>query len=116
MLATLAATGLTYLACVLFFQAGKRRTQFAGVAQSERLQSTFRYGALAILFAALWLFSIPQGFERGVTVWLGAVSAAGGVSLLVSALAPDWHRQSAVVVLAFCLVAIVLLGLLGGVS
>ena len=96
------AVGMAYLACVLFFQAGELRTQLAGIKASSNLQSSVRIGAWLLLLLALLLLCLSKGVELGITIWLGVVSCAGGISLLVSALTPRWHWYSALVVLGIC--------------
>ncbi|MEM8986183.1 MAG: DUF3325 family protein [Pseudomonadota bacterium] len=88
------ASALSYLACALFFQSGARRSTIELLKTSERAQTGARIAGWALLVLALFLFSAPQGWERGVTIWIGAVAFAGGVSLLVSALRPNWHAYS----------------------
>ena len=107
------AVGLAYLACVLFFQAGERRTQLAGIKASSNVKSSVRIGAWLLLLLALSLLSLSKGLELGITIWLGVVSCAGGTSLLVSALAPRWHWYSALAVLGVC-ACIILAGLVRG--
>ena len=88
------AGALVYLACALFYQAGKRRTELTALKSSEKARAGVRTAGWAALLAALWLFALPQGWERGVAIWIGAITAAGGISLLVSALLPRWHLPS----------------------
>ncbi|MEO0464959.1 MAG: DUF3325 family protein [Pseudomonadota bacterium] len=111
---SIAAIGLTYLACVLLFQASERRTQLAGVKQSANLQHLMRFGAGGLLILTLCLFALQSGLEFGLPIWLGVLSAAGGLSLLVSALYPRWHLKSAAVVVLACAALIALAMISGG--
>ena len=88
------AGALAYLACALFYQAGERRTALAQLKSSPQARKAARAAGWAALLVALWLFALPQGWERGAPIWIGAVIAAGGTSLLVSALMPRWHLAS----------------------
>lgn len=88
------ASALAYLACSLFYQAGERRTALGPLKTSPKARNAARAVGWAALLIALWLFALPQGWERGVTIWIGVTVAAGGISLLVSALMPRWHLAS----------------------
>ena len=88
------AGALAYVACSLFYQASERRTGLARLRASSKARTAARAAGWAMLLIALWLFAQPQGWERGVTIWIGATIAAGGISLLVSALMPRWHLVS----------------------
>jgi len=85
---------LAYMACALFYQAGERRTAVVVLNSSQQARAAARAAAWAALLAALWLFAQPHGWERGVAIWIGAVSAAGILSMLISALRPGWHVAS----------------------
>lgn len=80
------AAALLYTACVIFFQAGARRSGLDAVRRSAVVRNVSRAIAWAAVLAALWLCAEPQGWERGIPVWLGLFSLAGGLSLVVSAL------------------------------
>ena len=97
------ASALAYVACALFYQAGERRTALDRLKASPKARKAVRAVGWAALLIALWLFTLPQGWERGVTIWIGAtvaaggislLIAAGGISLLISALMPRWHLAS----------------------
>ena len=88
------ASALAYVACALFYQAGERRTALDRLKASPKARKAVRAVGWAALLIALWLFALPQGWERGVTIWIGATVAAGGISLLISALMPRWHLAS----------------------
>ena len=88
------ASALAYVGCALFYQAGERRTALSALKSSPKARKAARAAGWAALLIALWLFALPQGWERGVTIWIGATIAAGGISLLVSALMPRWHLVS----------------------
>ncbi|MEM0930515.1 MAG: DUF3325 family protein [Pseudomonadota bacterium] len=85
------ALAITYLGCVAFFEAGERRGRLHEVLTLSPSGTWLRRWAWAALIIALFLFAQPQGWERGVPIWLGALSVAGGISLLISALLPRWH-------------------------
>lgn len=93
-LVTSLAIILAYLACALFYQASERRAAIAALKTSQRARTGARAAGWAALLIAFWLFALPQGWERGAPIWIGTVSAAGGVSLLISALRPNWHPPS----------------------
>ena len=93
---------LLYLACALLYQAGVRRTTIAMAKNSGPVRLLFRLVAIALFAGSLWLASVPQGWERGIAVWLGLVSLAALASLLVAGLRPQRHAASAV---GACLIA-----------
>ena len=93
MLAILAAS-LVYLACVLFFQAHAKRTTIEKLRVSSVLRKNTRVVAWVLVFAALYVFSSLQGWERGIPVWFGALTLAAFISLLTATLAPKKHVMS----------------------
>ncbi|MEM6914571.1 MAG: DUF3325 family protein, partial [Pseudomonadota bacterium] len=82
---------IMYLGCVAFFESGERRGRVHDVLNITPSPTWLRRSGWAALLFSLVLFAQPQGWERGIPIWLGALSMAGGTSLLVSALLPRWH-------------------------
>lgn len=89
-------TSLLYLACVLFYHAHERRTAMAAVRSSSQAQVRVTLAGWGLAAASLFLFSMPQGWERGVPLWLGVFTLAGAASLLIAALAPKRHVATGV--------------------
>ena len=86
---------LLYLACVGFYQAGAKRTSLERLKTSAAARRSVRLASWGVALVALVLLAQPQGWERGVPIWLGLFTLAGVVSLLVSALAPRGHLVTA---------------------
>ena len=82
---------LVYLACVGFYQAGEKRTSVDRLRASPRERTYVRAASTVLLLAGFAPLAIVQGGERAVAVWLGVLAGAGGVSLMVAALAPARH-------------------------
>jgi hypothetical protein len=95
-----AATALLLAACVGFYHAGSARTRVGALRRSAGRRLALRWACWALLAASAWLFALPQGWERGIPAWLGALSLAGVVSLLLVTLAPRWHAATGVGALA----------------
>ena len=88
---------LAYVACAGFYQAGERRSQ-TDLLKGSRLARRIVYAASwLLLLAALYLLALPQGWERGVPIWLGVLTAAGALSIFIAALRPAWHVASVAV-------------------
>lgn len=85
---------LAYMACASFYQAGERRSQVALLKASPAVRRGVYAGAWILLLVALWLLATPQGWERGVPIWLGVLTGAGALSLFIAALRPTWHVAS----------------------
>ena len=54
-----------------------------------------RAASWALALVSLVLLAQPQGWERGVPIWLGLFTLAGIASLLVAALVPHRHVTTA---------------------
>ena len=90
------ALSLLYLACAMFYQAHEKRTAVAAIRMSSRLQGRVTIAGWGLAVASLFLFAMPQGWERGVPLWFGAFTLAGTASLLIAALAPTRHVATGV--------------------
>lgn len=91
------ALSLLYLACVVFYEAHAKRASFAVVKGSVQNQRRLKAVGWGLAVVSLFLFAAPQGWERGIPIWLGVFTLVGGASLLVAALAPKRHVASGVV-------------------
>jgi hypothetical protein len=98
------ASMLLLVACIGFYHARSARTRFDALRQSARRRISLRWICWALLVLSAWLFALPQGWERGVPIWLGTLSLAGIVSLLLVTLAPRWHGPCALVGLGVALI------------
>ena len=87
---------MLYAACAGFYQAGAQRTSLARLKTEVRLRRLVFAGSWVLALIALVLAAAPQGWERGVPIWLGLLTAAGAASLLIAALYPRWHLPSGV--------------------
>ncbi|MEM1391025.1 MAG: hypothetical protein AAGG45_08070, partial [Pseudomonadota bacterium] len=85
---------LTYAGCVLLFQSGQRRARHPAVKVTKEQMKITKPVGWVLIIGALIPLCIPQGVERGIAFWFGAVAAAGSLSLLVSALTPKLHLSS----------------------
>lgn len=85
---------VVYTGCVLLFQSGARRERHKAVRVPQAQRPIAKVFGWVFVLGSLFLFSIPQGIERGVPVWLGALALSGIASLLVSALVPRFHLKS----------------------
>ena len=85
---------LAYMACAGFYQAGERRSHVAFLNANATVRRVVYAGAWGLLLIALWLLALPQGWERGVPIWLGVLIGAGALSLFIAALRPAWHVAS----------------------
>ncbi|MEL7451959.1 MAG: DUF3325 family protein [Pseudomonadota bacterium] len=103
---------LLYLACFAFFQAGERRTEFAGVKASKRHQTAVRAGGWGIALLSLVLMAGPQGWERGTTIWLAQFMLAAFVALFIGSLAPRLQIGTAIamVVVSLMIAALIVSG------
>lgn len=96
--AVMLAILLAYLSCAFFVHAEPRRAAVAvrsGNASGDR-EKQYRITGWVLLVASLIVSCYPQGAERGITIWIGLMGAAGGLSLLAFALIPKWHFVSAI--------------------
>ena len=96
---------LSYLACAGLFQANSRRTTI----QSFRFpdgdwpvlnRRLVLSASWALIIVSLLLFSAPQGFERGVPIWLGVLGLAGFITLFIAAIKPSLHMPISVITAA----------------
>lgn len=54
-----------------------------------------RVSAIIVFIATLMMTATLQGWELGVSVWLGIFSFAFVAGLFLSAQKPDWHPKAA---------------------
>lgn len=104
-MATLICILTAYLACGLFYQAKAKRSTLTSLVSEEVINSSlFSWGlrslGILLLLASIFLATQPQGFERGVTIWLGIVSACGFLGLFIAAWNRTWHLPSMLICLA----------------
>lgn len=98
--ATTIGVAMSYAGCVLLFQSGARRQRHKAIRLSEAQLRFAKVAAWVMVLGALVPFSIPQGIERGVAVWLAILALSGIASLIISAFAPRLHLGSVFVVTA----------------
>ncbi|MEM9054112.1 MAG: DUF3325 family protein [Pseudomonadota bacterium] len=98
---------LAFAGCVALFQAGQRRTQFAAVRNSPGTQAGLRRTGAVLIIVSLVLFSVTSGLELGIPIWLGVLSGAGGLALILDALKPEWQPLSVVAVGLVCLALLI---------
>lgn len=97
-----------YCACFGFYHASAKRTAFEAIKTSNQNQKMVFWGSWALLAAALLMAASLQGWERGIPVWLALLNLTGGLSLLVTALAPKHHVLTGkIAALGFVLVLII---------
>lgn len=107
------STFIAYIACGMFFQANEKRTTLSRFQTSDgrfevlHLRAA-RVLAWSLLGLSLYLVSLPQGFERGFTIWIGILGAVGFLNLFVAAIKPSVQLPS--MALAAILLAMTLLG------
>lgn len=87
----MAALLLAFAGAALLYQADARRTRLARLRASRRWRDGVRALAAVSLVAALFLAAVPQGFERGVPIFLGLLTVGVVGTLLLAALRPGWH-------------------------
>ena len=90
-MASLAALFLTFAGCGLLYQADARRSAFAGLKTSWRARYLVRGCAVGVCMLALCLAAAPQGWERGVPIWVGLLSLCFVAGLYLAARRPAWH-------------------------
>lgn len=108
---------LAYFACGTFYQASnKRSTLGLHIEQYEQLTDAqirvFKLVAWVLMAASIYLATLPQGTERGITIWIGLVSAAGFLGLFISALKKEWHLPSLMIMLAALILTLLIRGVL----
>ncbi|MEL7201661.1 MAG: hypothetical protein AAFR27_11715 [Pseudomonadota bacterium] len=91
------ATALLYIACVLFYQAHAKRSSFDALKNSVSLQWGVKIAAWCVALAALFVLARPQGWERGVPVWIALFMATGFASIFVGSLSSERHLQTGAV-------------------
>ena len=114
MLTTIAIILMLYAASALLYQADKRRAEIALLKTSPRHRTGARLLACTILVLTLWAASLPQGWERGIPIWLGLFFAAFVTSLFVSAQFKKAHLATLLATGSLGLVVAVI-GLAGGI-
>ncbi len=115
-MATLTSCLLAYLGCGLLYQAKPKRCTLALHYNTELVNSNHyttlcRLIGTALLFVSIYCASMSQGLERGLTIWLGIVSACGFLGLFLSA----WNKHSHLPSMFIC-TALLLLVLLANVA
>ncbi len=87
------AASLLMLAVAIWIEAHERRAVFADMKASARNRNLAKGAGWALALIALVLMAQPQGWERGIPIWLGAATAAGIVGLLIDARFPGRHVE-----------------------
>jgi hypothetical protein len=98
MLLIISSTCLLYAACALLYQADDRRSAFAAIRTSRPKRYGLRGIAIALCVLTLFMVAPLQGWERGVTLWLGLISLVFVAGLFLAAQKPDWHPPVALAV------------------
>ncbi|MEM8636394.1 MAG: DUF3325 family protein [Pseudomonadota bacterium] len=93
---TLWGTCVLYVAVFAFYQSGQRRTVFAELKSSQAGRRAVRGAGWGLAALALLIMARPQGWERGIPIWLAAFMLAAFGCLLVGSLFPKHHTSSAV--------------------
>lgn len=106
------AIALLVVAAALLLEADRKRAAWPLFQSSAAMRRSARWGGGALAAASLWLSAYPQGWERGIAVWLGLVTLAGVGVLLWSSWKPGrhWHAAYAACSVSF---VVVLSGLAG---
>ncbi|MEM8617493.1 MAG: hypothetical protein AAGF20_11240 [Pseudomonadota bacterium] len=107
------ATLLLYLACVVFWEVNAKRTAFAAVKESPRLQRGGLAVGWVIALSALVLLISLRGPEIAIFQWLIAFPVAGVISVLIASLAKKAHLASAGLSL-FALISLIIVSVVGG--
>lgn len=87
---------LLYLASVGLFHAHPRRARIRSLNASALLRRFVFVGAWVLAGVALILIAEPQGWERGIPIWIGLFGLAGFVSIFLDAVAPMLQLRLAV--------------------
>ena len=64
------ASGILFVASVLWIEANGRRAVLGPVRSSGSVRLAVRLGGWLLAAASLWLVAQPQGWERGIPIWL----------------------------------------------
>lgn len=87
------AFALLLFAVVLWIEAHERRAVFATVQTSVSMRRGLKVGGWVLATLALFLCAEPQGWERGIPIWLAWFIGAAFVALLFSARFRGRHWQ-----------------------
>ncbi|MEM9310041.1 MAG: DUF3325 family protein [Pseudomonadota bacterium] len=101
----LAGLCCAYSSFVLLFQSGERRAKHPAVVVPASKQGIARYVGWTALPLSWVFFAAASGVEVGTAIWLGVLALAGIISLLITAVLPQFHVASVFVVFGVSLVA-----------
>ena len=90
---------LLFSACAILYQADKRRSTFPSVKGSANLRTILRTAACGLLVLSLCLMAELQGWERGIAVWLAALTFVFVGGLFLAAVKPQWHGTTGLITL-----------------
>ena len=85
------ALSLLLLASVLWVEAHERRAVLGPVRSSSAVRIAVKAVGWVLAAVALLLVAQPQGWERGIPIWLAWFSLAGVAVLLFAGLYPAKH-------------------------
>lgn len=91
------AFSLVYLGCFSFYHADPRRTGFDVLRQPSGMRVWLRVAAWILLGLSLLVLVNLLGWARGIPSWLGLLTLAGIVSLLIAAVDTQRHVMTGVV-------------------
>ncbi|MEM9256698.1 MAG: hypothetical protein AAGA91_14725 [Pseudomonadota bacterium] len=85
---------MTYMACAVLYHCGRRRSALPAMRRMGWARAVGYTLSWVLMAWALQVTATPQGWERGVPIWLGILTLAGMCSLILATLVPRAHLWS----------------------